>query len=184
MSGRCVFSRRTRRDQRIGISDFCCPFCIRRPEAKLRSGLSGRKGNFSCLPDQEFRNCELPLSGSSLSNSPNRVRAVRPWAYFLFVFSAQLTALKGGRGFLDDDAEANFVESLVKEIAALSHGWDQTELLAAGDASEVLPGTARPGDRYIRLLLPVLYMPPGSEVAIQALREEGKFLLFTGSGIS
>ena len=46
------------------------------------------------------------------------------------------------------------------------------------------PDTARPEDRCIRLLLPVLYMPPGSEVASRALREEGEFLLFTGSGIS
>ena len=100
------------------------------------------------------------------------------------MYSAQPTGLKGERDFLDDNTKANYVESLVKEIAALSHGWDPTELLAAGDASELLPGAARPEDRYIRLLLPVLCMPPGSEVAIRAFREEGKFLLFTVSGIS
>ena len=92
----------------------------------------------------KFRNCELPLSGLSLPNFPTRVRAVRPSAYFLFVYSAQLTGLKGERDFLDDNTEANYVESLVKEIAALSHGWVPTELLAAGDASELLPDTARP----------------------------------------
>ena len=35
--------------------------------------------------------------------------------------------------------EANYVDSLAKEIAALSHGWDPTELLAAEDASELFP---------------------------------------------
>ena len=52
----------------------------------------------------------------------------------LQISSAQLTGLKGERDFLEDNMEANYVDSLAKEIAALSHGWDPTELLAVEDA--------------------------------------------------
>ena len=60
----------------------------------------------------------------------------------LQISSAQLTGLEGERDSLEDNMEANYVDSLAKEIAALLHGWDPTELLAAEDASELFPALA------------------------------------------
>ena len=80
------------------------------------------KGNFSFLPDRDFKTASFPPPGSFL-NFPFPGDRGTFLSLFTFTYSAQLTGLEGDGDCLDYSTGTNYTDCLAEQVAVESQCW-------------------------------------------------------------